>query len=166
MVVPKLRRESQREVVQASPRAEFEFNDGAAGRMTKNFSAALTCGLPFRASVDFSCDFRGTDEVTLSHNPAVICLPDHDPWTVIRPVGVRLIFLDLGPLPVTSDQLLSSNLTTTWLNVRIHPFFRSVFSQILSSAPRTRLSCLTTKLIKKLFIAGILQYRFPRIRML
>ena len=46
-------------------------------------------------NIDFSAVSWGTDEVTLGHRQTVICLRDHDTSTVIRPVGVRLIFLDL-----------------------------------------------------------------------
>jgi hypothetical protein len=51
-------------------RAEFEFNDGAAGRMTKNFS-------PRSRAIAISGNRRLFDEVTLGHRQTVICLPDH-----------------------------------------------------------------------------------------
>ena len=46
-------------------------------------------------NIDFSAVSWGTDEVTLGHRQTVICLRDHDTSTVIRPVGVLLIFLGL-----------------------------------------------------------------------
>ena len=53
-------------------------------------------------NIDFSAVSWGTDEVTLGHRQTVICLRDHDTSTVIRPVGVRLIFLDLENQQIAS----------------------------------------------------------------